>query len=58
MHRDDVLRRLRRHLPHYQKGAGQAFAATWERLQTALQHAEALSQRNNTLTDPEPFTGR
>ena len=56
MHRDDVLRQLRLHLPHYQKGAGQVFAATRERLQTASRHAEALSQRNNALTDPEPFT--
>lgn len=56
IHRDDVLRRLRSHLPHYQKGAGQAFAATRERLPTALRHAAALSQRNNALTDPEPFT--
>jgi hypothetical protein len=56
IHRDDVLRRLRSHLPHYEKGAGQVFAATRERLATALQHAQALSQRNNALTDPKPFT--
>lgn len=57
IHRDEVIRRLRRYLPEYEKGAGNTFTSTKELLQTALQRAEKLAEQFNAQTDPEPYTG-
>jgi hypothetical protein len=57
IHRDDVIRHLRRYMPGYEKGAGRAFSTTRAHLQTALQRAEKLAERFNAHTDPEPYTG-
>jgi hypothetical protein len=57
IHRDEVMRRLRRHIPAYEKGAGDAFANTREHLQLALQRAGRLAERFSAHTDPEPYTG-
>jgi hypothetical protein len=56
IHRDEVIRRLKQYLPNYEKGAGGTFALTRERLQDALQRAEALAESFNAFTAPEPFT--
>lgn len=56
IHRDDVLQRLRQHIPGYEKGAGGAFATTRDRLETATWRAQALAAKFNARTDPEPFT--
>jgi len=56
LHRDDVLRRLKRYLPGYEKGAVRVFTTTRERLATAIQRAEALAARNTAYTAPEPYT--
>lgn len=40
--RHEVMQRLKRHIPGYEKGAGGAFAATCDRLATATQRAQAL----------------
>ncbi|MBP8171127.1 MAG: hypothetical protein A3E79_04095 [Burkholderiales bacterium RIFCSPHIGHO2_12_FULL_61_11] len=56
LHRDDVMRRLRQHIPGYEKGAGHAFSTTREHLLVALQRAEQLAEQFNAYTDPEPYT--
>jgi len=56
LHRDEVMRRLKRHLPGYYKGAGNAFAATREHVSVATQRAQRLAQRFTAHTDPDPFT--
>ena len=56
IHRDEVMDRLKQHIPGYDKGAGGAFATTRDRLETATQRAQALAAKFNAYTDPEPFT--
>lgn len=57
IHRDEVMRRLKQHIPGYDKGAGGAFAATRGRLAVATQRAQALANKLDTCTGPEPYTG-
>lgn len=56
IHRDDVMRRLKLHIPGYDKGEGNAFAVTRDRLEVATSRAERLAQRFSAHTEPEPFT--
>ncbi len=56
LHRDEVMRRLKLHIPSYDKGAGNAFAITREHLAVATQRAERLTARFAERTDSEPFT--
>lgn len=56
IHRDEVMRRLRRHFTNYEKGAERAFATTRDRLDTATQRARALAEKFNAYSDPEPYT--
>ena len=56
IHRDEVMRRLKLHIPGYEKGAGRAFATTRERLTVATQRAELLAARFTADTAPEPYT--
>lgn len=56
LHRDEVMRRLKQHIPGYEKGAGKAFATTSEHLAIATQRAERLAARFTAETAPEPFT--
>ncbi len=56
IHRDEVMRRLKKHIPGYEKGAGGAFATTRVQLDTATQRAELLARRFTAYTAPEPFT--
>jgi hypothetical protein len=56
IHRDEVMQRLKQHIPGYEKGAGCAFATTRDRLDTATQRAQVLAARFNAYTDPEPYT--
>jgi hypothetical protein len=56
LHRNEVMRRLKLHIPGYDKGAGNAFAITGEHLAVATQRAEALAGRFSAQTEPEPFT--
>lgn len=55
-HRDEVMARLKQHIPGYDKGAGSAFATTRDRLATATQRAQALAEKFNAYNDPEPYT--
>lgn len=57
IHRDEVMRRLKRRIPNYEKGAGGAFHTTCKLLETATRRAQALAVRFNAYTDPEPYTG-
>ncbi len=56
LHRDEVMQRLRRHMPGYAKGARNAYAATRDQLTVAVQRAQALAGRFTAYSDPEPFT--
>ncbi len=56
IHRDDVMARLKQHMPGYDKGAGGVFATTRDRLEIATQRALALAVKFNAYNDPEPFT--
>lgn len=56
IHRDEVMARLKQHIPDYEKGAGGGFSTTCDRLETATQRAQALAVRFNAFTDPEPYT--
>lgn len=56
IHRVELMQRLKQHLPHYEKGLDKAFAHTRSRLTDATQRAQALANRFNARTDPEPYT--
>jgi hypothetical protein len=56
IHRNEVMSRLKQQMPGYQKGKGGAFAITRDRLETARQRAQALGEKFNAYTEPEPFT--
>jgi len=54
--RHEVLRRLRKHIPQYEKGYKGTFKMTHEHLGTAFSRAEKLGQSNSAYTSPEPYT--
>ena len=56
LHRDEVMARLKQHLPGYDKGAGGAFATTRDRLPMATTRAQALAAKSTPYIDSEPFT--
>lgn len=56
IHRDEVMRRLKSHIPGYDKGALGAFATTRAQLDVATRRAEILSTKFTAYDDPEPFT--
>lgn len=56
LHRDEVMRRLKRHIPGYEKGECGAFNRTRDTLPTATQRAQRLAARFTAYTNPEPYT--
>jgi hypothetical protein len=56
LHRDEVMQRLRQHIPGYEKGAGRAFAITREHMGIATLRAQQLAMRFTAYSDPEPYT--
>jgi hypothetical protein len=56
IHRDEVLRRLKRHIPSYEKGKSGYFALTKSRLPEALQRAEKLMKQHSAHEGCEPYT--
>ncbi len=56
LHRDEVMQRLRQHIPNYEKGADRVFASTRGRLDEATQRAAALAEKFTAYNDPEPYT--
>ncbi|MBK1725149.1 RloB family protein [Thiocystis violacea] len=56
IHRDEVMQRLKQHIPAYEKGADGSFAMTRDRIEIAIRRAQALAAKFNGYTDPEPYT--
>jgi len=56
LRRDEVLHRLKQHIPGYHKGADAVFSATQKHLAEAMQRAKALAARFTAYSEPEPFT--
>lgn len=56
LHRDEVMHRLKNHIPGYEKGAGGTFSTTREHLPTATGRAERLAERFTAHDAPEPYT--
>jgi len=56
IHRDEVMRRLKAHIPDYEKGTKGAFETTRQHLDIATERAEALSMRFCAYNAPEPYT--
>jgi len=54
--RHEVLLRLKKHIPQYEKGCRTTFKMTREHLNTALSRAEQLGQLHSAHTYPEPYT--
>lgn len=56
LHRDEVLTRLKLHIPGYAKGAGGSFAMTKVNLDIASQRARKLAALSTAFDDTEPST--
>lgn len=56
IHRNEVMRRLKRHIPGYEKGANNTFEATRANLAIATPRATALAARFTPHDEPEPYT--
>ena len=56
LHRDEVMQRLKRHIPAYEKGAGGAYAIARHNLEVACQRADRLAAKWTAYDAPEPFT--
>ena len=53
IHRDEVMRRLRLHIPEYEKGATRAFSITQQRLPVAMQRGQALATKYTAYSAPD-----
>jgi hypothetical protein len=56
LHRDEVILRLKRYFPSYEKGAAGTFATTQQHLDIATLRAGRLATKATAYDDPEPFT--
>jgi hypothetical protein len=56
IHRDEVIRRLKQHIPSYEKGTEDTFATTRDHIEIATQRAHALAARFTAYDPPSPFT--
>ena len=56
VHRDEVMHRLKQHLPGYEKGARRVFVTTRERLAVTTRRARTLAAKFTADTAPEPYT--
>lgn len=56
IHRDEVMQRLKQHIPGYEKGEGGAFDTTRGQLGAATQRAQTLAEKFTAYSDPEPYT--
>lgn len=54
--RDEVMQRLKKQIPGYEKGATRAFSITRERLAVATRRARALAAKFDARMDTEPYT--
>ena len=55
--RDDLIRRLKKHIHDYEKGASGVFELTRPLLAIAAGQAKSLKQRFTAHDAPQPFTG-
>lgn len=56
LHRNEVLQRVKKHIPGYEKGFEDAFKITRKLLSVATQRAERLAKKFTAYNDPEPYT--
>lgn len=56
LHRQQVLERLKTHLPHYEKGSGGHWQATRARLDNATGRAHCLAELTNAFDGVQPYT--
>lgn len=56
IYRDEVIRRLKRHIPDYEKGKGGYFSLTRSRLSEAIRRAEELGVRHTAHDGRAPYT--
>lgn len=56
LHRDEVMERLKMHIPDYEKGNGGSYAKTSMLIGGANERAEFLAKRSNAFIDTEPYT--
>lgn len=56
VHRDEVMQRLKRRIPDYEKGTCGVFAITRGRLEVATHRARELAGRSSPYDDGEPYT--
>ncbi len=56
MDRNEVYKRLRVHLPAYEKGQGGHFSSTRDMLDTATARASALSAKTTAYNGSDPYT--
>ncbi len=55
--RDEVMARLKRYIPNYNKGLNGTFTLTADDLPAAFHRAEQLEEVNNAYKGPMPYTG-
>ncbi len=56
IHRDEVMTRLRNHIPDYAKGSENIFSITCDHLEIATRRATDLRGRFSAYDAPEPYT--
>lgn len=55
-HRDVIYKKLKTHLPNYEKGTKDTYAGTEEHIQKALSRANKLCKKYTAYAGNEPFT--
>ena len=56
IHRDEVLQRLKNHIPGYNKGAKGYFELTRSQMNVATQRARSLASRTTVHDGQQPYT--
>ena len=56
LHRDEVMLRLKKYIPSYEKGMDKIFLNTQDKLNIAFSRARKLAERNTAFDGKEPFT--
>ena len=56
LHRDEVMSRLKKYIPSYEKGMDKIFSNTQVKLDIASSRARKLAERNTAFDGKEPFT--
>lgn len=56
LHRDEVMHRLKKRIPNYDKGTGGSFGITQDKVDFASRCARRLAERSNAFNGSEPYT--